>query len=226
MGRRQSKRWGNIHRKPSKKVRLIVFDMDGVIFQHDNFWHQMHEAYNTLKEGKRLERLYLKTDIKRLADLVIKNMWRGRSTEPYFNLIKNAKYNLGVKETFKELKKRGYTIFILTSGPSDLAKRAQKELDADYMLANELMIEDNTLTGEYDWKLEFNGKGKVLKKFCNKHNIDLKDVIAVGDNENDISKAKIVGKFIAFNSKSQALKNESHMIVESDDLKDILKHIP
>lgn len=207
------------------KYKLIVFDMDGVIFQHDNFWQQMHEKYDTIVPGLELTKKYLEKDTHKLAKLVIGGLWKGKPAEGYLELIKKSRYNPGVKGTVAKLKKQGIKTMILTSGPKGLAERAQKELGVDYVIANELFIENDMLTGKYNWKLEFHGKGEVLEEFCRKHKINMKNVVAVGDNDNDVSKAKIVGLAIAFNSKSEKLKKVSDVIIEGNDLREIIKYI-
>ncbi|MBW2992771.1 HAD family phosphatase [Candidatus Woesearchaeota archaeon] len=208
------------------RFKLIIFDMDGVIFQHDNFWMQLHEALGTLHPGIELTEKYLKKDIKKLAEEVIGKLWKNKPVEPYFNLIKNAKYNPGAKETIKKLKQFNIKTCILTSGPIHLAQRAKEELGIDCIYGNELLIKDNKFTGEYKWLfLQFNHKGEFVKKICKQHSIDPLETIVVGDNEQDIYKFKVAGRSIAFNSKSKELKKAADFIVESNNLKEVLKFI-
>ena len=35
-----------------KMPTLICFDMDGVIFEHRNFWLELHKVFGTLEEGR------------------------------------------------------------------------------------------------------------------------------------------------------------------------------
>lgn len=208
------------------RFKLIIFDMDGVIFKGDNFWMRLHEALDTLHPGIELTEKYMKTDLKKLAELVIKGLWKGKPAEPFFDLIKNAEYNPGVKETFKKLKKLDIKICILTGGPIHLAQRAKEELGVDYIYGNELMIKDNIMTGEYNWLYDtWDLKGKLVKEICKEHNIDPLETIVIGDNEQDIYKFRVAGRSIAFNSKSKELKKAADFIVESDNLREVLKFI-
>lgn len=207
------------------KYELIVFDMDGVIFQHDNFWYRMHKKYNTLSPGLALTKKYLEHDTLKLAELVINGLWKGKPAKGYLELIKSSKYNPGVKETIKKLKSMKQKTLLLTSGPRDLAERAKKELGIDYIIANHLITKDGRITGSYDWKLKFYGKGKALKEFCQKHKLDIKKVLSVGDNDNDVSKSRLAGFSIAFNSKSAKLKKHCDVAIDSNDLREILKFV-
>ena len=51
--------------------KLICFDMGGVIFKDVNFWMKVHEAFNTLDEGKILTKKYLHSDYNKLVEEVI-----------------------------------------------------------------------------------------------------------------------------------------------------------
>lgn len=208
------------------RCKLIVFDMDGVIFESDNFWMRMHRAYDTVHPGVELTEKYLKTDIKKLADEVIGKLWKGKKADKFFELIKNSKYNPGVKETIQELKKMGIKICILTSGPIQLAKRVQKELDVDYVYGHEIIIEDNIITGKYNWlSYDFSHKGETFLKICKEMEIDPKDTIVVGDNEQDIYKFAKAGFSIAFNSKSENLKKVADAVIDGNDLRKVLEFV-
>jgi phosphoserine phosphatase len=208
------------------KFKIVIFDMDGVIFEHDNFWMKLHGSLGTLHPGIELTEKYLKTDTKRLADEVIGKLWKGKSAKYFFDLIKNSRYNIGVKETVDELKKRGVKTCILTSGPVQLAERAQKELGIDFVYGNKIIIKDDVITGDYDWlSFDWDHKGEMVKRICKEHNIDVKDTVVVGDNEQDIFKARVAGLSVAFNSKSEKLKKECDFVVDNNDLRKILEWI-
>lgn len=207
---------------------LIVFDMDGMIFKHINFWMELHNAYGTSDEGNELTKKYLKTDYKRLVEEVVGRLWKDKPSDVYFDLIKKIKYLPGVKETISELKKKGYKIAIISSGPSDLAERAKKELGIDYIYTNKLLIRDGKVAGsknlEY-WEVKNDNKQEILRKLCIEHNLLLKDVIVVVHGENDITMAKSAGFAIAFNPETRELEKYCTKIIKGKDLREILKAI-
>ncbi len=208
------------------KCKLIVFDMDGVIFVHDNFWNQMHCKYDTVDEGFKLTEKYLKTNIKKLADEVIGRLWKGKSADGFFELIEEAEYNPGAKELFAELRKRKIKICLLTSGPDELAKKAQNELGIDFIFGNRVEIKDGKFTGRYEWlSLDYSHKGETFLGICKKLGIDPKDAIAVGDNDQDVFKFEKAGFSIAFNSNSEKLKKAADAVIDGNDLKEILKYV-
>lgn len=209
------------------KYKLICFDMDGVIFEHKNFWLELHKKFGTFKEGKKLTEKYLKNDYNKLVEEVVVKLWKGKSAKPYFDLIKKIKYLKGVKETFKELKDRDIKTAIISSGPFDLAKRAQEDLRIDFIMTNKLVIENNKINGEFKWPVADgeNEKINIVENLCDYFRVGLKECAYVGDHDNDIGVMKIVGLAIAFNCKSENVKKVANIIIDKKDLREILKCI-
>lgn len=208
-------------------MKLIIFDMDGVIFEHLNFWLELHKAYGTYEDGAGLTKKYLKTNYQKLVDEVVGRLWKGKPAKPYFDLIKKVKYLPDIKETAKELKKKGYKLAIISAGPKELAERAKEELGIDYIYTNELLIKDNKIVGSRDikhWPIRSGNKADALRELCRKHNTDLRDVIIVGHDEADVKMAKSAGFAIALNPTSEELVKYSNAVVKGS-IKNILKLI-
>lgn len=144
---------------------------------------KLHEAFGTYEEGQKLTKQFLYTNYKKLVEKVVKELWNGKDAKPYLDLIKNTEYYPGVKETFKELRRRGYKTAIISCGPKPLVDRAIKDLRIDYAISNDLTILNGKVNGEFIWPIA-EGKEKkaiALKKICKDINIKLKDVIVIGD---------------------------------------------
>ena len=215
---------GILAEKTGNMIKLAAFDMDGVLFEHFNFWYELHKRFGTYKKGKELTEKYKRNNYEKLVKEVVHKLWKGKSALPYFDLVKKSRYLPGAKETFSELKKRKIKTAIITSGPRELALRAQKELGIDFIFTNELVIKDNVITGEFKWPVADgkNEKVKALKELCNKLNINLNEVAYVGDNYNDIGAFKIVGLAIAFNSEEEEVKKYAKIVIDKKDLREIL----
>ena len=208
--------------------KLILFDMDGVIFKKENFWFELHKAYGTFDEGLEITKKYGRTDYETLVKEVVGRLWKGKPADAYFSLIKNAQYVRGIKETIEILKSKGYKTALISTGPRDLAIRAQKELGLDYVYANHLMTENGIVTGSTDmrnWPLRWDNKAEIMRQICREHNLYYKDCIMVGNGENDIKMARTAGFAIAFCAEDEELKKYSNAIIDEEDLSLILKSI-
>lgn len=206
------------------KYKMVCFDMDGVLFQRDNFWLDLHKALGTQKIGKELTEKYLYNDYPRLVKEVMR-LWKGKDAAPYYNLIKKAKYTLGAKEVIGKLKSKGYKTCIISSGPFDLAVRAQEELGINFIFTNRLVIDEKTnKVKDYRWPIGASDKANALRYVCRLEKVKLKEVISVGDDVNDIEKMRIAGFSIAFNPKSEELEEVCDVVIEKPDLRKILRY--
>lgn len=207
--------------------RLVVFDMDGVIFHDIRFWMELHKKYGTYELGKTLTDRYLHHHYDVLVQKVMA-LWKGKPAKPYYDLVGSLQYLHGIKALFRHLKRRGYLTAIISGSSIEAARRVQKDFGVDFIFANELVIKDGKLTGEFLWPV---GAGKdkkaaIIQNLCASLNISPSQVIYIGDSGDDVEACRLVGKSIAFNSTSQALLNITDHRVKSLVLTDLLDYIP
>ncbi|HII72163.1 TPA: HAD-IB family phosphatase [Candidatus Woesearchaeota archaeon] len=209
------------------KYKLVCFDVDGTLFRDVNFWMLLHERFGTLEEGKVLTKKYLKTDYDRLVEEVVGRLWKGRDAAPYHDLVNAISYNDGIKDLFSHIRSKDLITMAITGGSIDMARRAAKDFGIDHIFGNELVIQDNKVTGDFIWPVGagLEKKAEIIEHMCEDLGIQLSEVIFIGDAETDIEAFKIVGRSIAFNSDCQALKEVAHHVVESSDLRDVIGFI-
>ncbi len=205
-------------------MKIIIFDLDGVIFDHLNFWDDVVKVYKTEKESKILVKKYLKTNYPKLVEEVTK-LWLGKPKQLYLKEVKKVKYMPGAKETLKEIKKLGYTTAIISSSPKELVLRAKKELKIDYIFYNEMLFDKNNRFIGFNQHVGDMGKQKFLKQLCHELHLDYKDVIVVGHDNNDLKMGKVAGKTIGFNPIDKEFEKYCNIIIKKKDLREILKHL-
>jgi phosphoserine phosphatase len=112
----------------------------------------------------------------------------------------------------------------MTGGSIDALRKAQHDFGIDHVFGNELVIKDNKVTGEFLWPIGpgYHKKAEIVSHTCEDLNIDLGDVLYIGDAHDDIEAFKLVGTSIAFNSDNEELKDAATHIIDSDDLRDII----
>ncbi|MGM5488629.1 MAG: HAD family hydrolase [Nanobdellota archaeon] len=205
---------------------LICFDMDGVIFKDINFWMELHRQFGTIEEGKQLTSQYLHSDYERLVEEVVEKLWKGKDATPYYELVNSIKYMPGVRETFSCIKERGYHSAIISASSMDVARRVQQDHGVDRIYANELVIRDGRVSGEFRWPI---GAGKerkaaIIWEVCADFGLTPQDAIYIGDSETDLEAFREVGMSIAFNCHSDELKACATYVVDSGRLSDSLYH--
>lgn len=203
-------------------IELVIFDMDGVLFEGYNFWLELHKKYGTEKLGLELADKYLTSDYDALAIQVARDLWKGKPASEYDLLVKERVYQPGVEEVFDYLRQKNIPSAILSSGPYDLALRAQKDLGIDAVWANRLSIEDGLLTGEVEVMVRDHDKQDIGRKIIARFETTPSHTAFVGDSAADFSLAKIVGLPIAYNSNSEALNHACKHVLGYGELKQVI----
>jgi HAD superfamily phosphoserine phosphatase-like hydrolase len=119
-------------------------------------------------------------------------------------------------DVIRELKKKGYICGIISDSYDIVTNHLKNKLKMDFSIANELEFSRSIATGEVKVPSAFmrNKHSKCSHDFCKsnvlfelaeKYNIDIKNIIAVGDSENDICLIRESGVGIAFRSQNSYL---------------------
>jgi phosphoserine phosphatase len=213
--------------KSSDDIKLACFDMDGVVFQHQNFWMELHKVYGTYEEGKRLTKKYLKSDYLRLVDEVVGKLWKGKPVESYLKLVDSAEYMTGAHELFTAMHTKGIHTALITSGPTHLAERAKEDLGIGHIYANKLVFRDGVVSGEFEWPLGEGTQEKIaiVKSLAKRLSITFDNIAYVGDHSNDVGVCREVGLPIAFNSEHEELNSVCKVVIKKKDLREILKYL-
>ena len=179
-------------------MKLFVCDMDGVIFQGANFWLDLHRALGTADEAldlwEKLGRTRYRVLSRRTASL-----WRGRSAEPYFRLIRERRYVPGFDVLSRFARMRGAHMAIISSGAYHLAERARDELGFDYIFANRLGIDgDGRFDGTVDVQVDNNRKVRILTELQATLGVSREETVVIGDTESDGLMAEDAGLAIGY----------------------------
>lgn len=210
--------------KSSMTIKLICLDMDGVIFKDTNFWMNVHEVFGTLEQGKILTKQYLHTDYQRLVEEVVHKLWKGKDATPYIDLVNSIEYMQGVSQLMHYVKEQGWVTAIVSASSIDVARRVQRDYSIDHLFANELVIQENTVTGEFLWPIGVGGesKARIVQQLCKDLSIKPQEVVYLGDSTNDIEAFEYVGNTIAFNPLDDRLRELATYVVESKNIADVM----
>ena len=119
----------------------------------------------------------------------------------------------GADRVLHILKKYGYKIAILSGGFTYFGNYLKQRFGIDYVYANELEIVDGKLTGNYVGDIvDGKRKAELLRLIAQIENLDLQQVIAVGDGANDLPMLHSAGLGIAFHAKPKVKENAKQSI--------------
>ena len=229
--------------KTQKQIKLIFFDMDGVLFDVAGYnengkkvaistWNAVFDKIGIYHEHERLKEMFIKgifSSYMEWTDEACKVLQKhGLTKEKFMKIINSRTLMDGAKETLSELKKKGYKTALITGSFRALADRAKELLGLDEIIAHcALFFDENGHLKE--WKLipcDFEGKVEYFNKLATKLNLSPQECACVGDEVNDIPIFKKAGLSIAFNCHKEKVKKVAQIVIDKKDLKEILKYFP
>ena len=225
-------------------IKLIFFDMEGVIFEPGftenhkgvaaSIWSVIppelgEESVKVMAEGKRRWASgEFRNYIEWMEYSLENHRKHGLTKEIFERIINSVRYMPGAVETFEELRKMGYKTAVISGGFKNLANRAIRDLGIDHTFAACEYFFDPTSGRLVHWNLipcDYAGKVDFMRLMMREYGISPEDCAFVGDGVNDVPIAKEVGLSIAFNAAQELQEAATHSISqpEGKDLKAILK---
>ncbi len=203
------------------EIKLIAFDLDGVLIDGYGSWREVHGGLGTTKQAEIHAQRYYAGEIT-FDEWARKDagLWQGVRIERIKEILYNVKLMPGIEKTIPRLKRR-YKLGIISGGLQLLADRISKEFGMDYAVGNSLIVKDGKVCG-VDQQVDFEGKGEILKRVAEENGVELNECAVIGDFINDLPMFRIAGFRIAFNPKSDELVKIADKVVYEKDLTRIL----
>jgi len=193
--------------------RLVAFDMDSTLIQHEVIDELAHEAgagaqvAAITEAAMRGELEFNESLTRRVATL------KGLPESVLETVAKRLKLTEGAERLIGTLKGLGYKTAIISGGFTYFGEHLRKRLDIDYVCANELEIESGKLTGRVKGSIiNAKRKAELLEEIARREHISLRQTIAVGDGANDLPMLAAAGLGIAFHAKPLVAQSASHRI--------------
>lgn len=182
--------------------RLVVFDMDSTLIEAEVIDELARiagvgEQVSAITERAMRGELDFSESFRARVALL-----RGLPEAALEQVAGELKVTEGAEHLLTTLRMLGYKTAILSGGFTYFARYLQTRLGIDYIHANELDIADGVVTGRVAGPIVDGArKASLLRQLAREQNIDLQQVIAVGDGANDLPMLSIAGLGIAFRAK-------------------------
>jgi len=209
-----------------KKLKLVIFDVDGTLIKTYSSWQHLHEHLGTWNRGRRHAEQFQRGNITYTEWAQLdSSLWKDIPLQLAQQLINRIPYVDGTREVIPTLRKAGLKVVLLSAGLSLVINRISKEIHVDDSLANELIVKNNFLTGHVKVNVSFNNKHKAIQPILQKFDAKLSQCAAVGDDETMIPLFKKVGLRIAFNPRNKLVEEHADVVIKSNDLREVLPHL-
>jgi glucosyl-3-phosphoglycerate synthase len=200
--------------------KMLIFDMDNTIL-HNSFITTLAANYkfkdNLISIVSENSNPYTRTKLiaKLLKGLNFKQLLETLDTIPITNDFENI---------IKVYKNNGYVCGIISDSYDCITNHIVNKFDLDFSIANELEFSNSIATGEVKIPSVFIKtkesncnhdfcKSNAMREVSHRYNIDVKNIIAVGDNENDVCMIKDCGIGVAFCSSNETLNLVASKII-------------
>ncbi|HOW39470.1 MAG TPA: HAD-IB family phosphatase [Bacteroidales bacterium] len=192
--------------------KMVIFDMDNTLLE-DSFITTAAEAFGFKKE---LIKIVTSNDNAYLRTKNIAMLLKGKSVDEILNVTDSIPIVRDAEVVISELKKRGYICGIISDSYDVVTNHIKNRLGMDFSIGNELEFSKSIATGEVKVPSTFlkNPRSSCNHDFCKtnvmtqlaeQYSIEIKDIITVGDSENDICMVRDSGTGVAFMSNSKYL---------------------
>lgn len=203
--------------------KIALFDMDGVLL-----------------EGRYVEMLAARAGRQKDIAIWLDNpsvdptersrhiaaVFAGLPQSMFEDTARQAPLIRGAADTVIALRKSGYRVGIVTDSYFIASEIVCRRVFADFSAANIMKFVSGFATGELIFSSAMQHaagcpkhgicKLNVLLNLRNKTKCDLKDVVAVGDGDNDVCLLEAVGKSIAFQGKTAAVRKAARYRIRRD----------
>jgi len=214
--------------------KLVCFDVDGTLVDNLEFsWQLFHDYFRIcpLKRASTRE-AYFKGEISyrewATSDI---GMWiaKGATKQDFHKAIEKANVRLmkGALDVIRELRRKGLKLAIISGSLSVIIEKLLPDYEElfDDVFLTRMYFADGKISEVQITEFDIDGKALALKRIAEREGLKLEECVFVGDHHNDIKVVKEAGLGIAFNCKSDELRKAADVVVESNDLRDIMKHI-
>lgn len=210
---------------------LVCFDLDGTLVDDTIYiWKTLHEAFDTEPVARQKAyddffggvlsyRGWFEHDLMLLR--------RAGATKARIDeLLTTLRPMEGAHEAIATLKARGHKVAIISGSLDIVVDHLFGAHLFDHILINKLhYTSDGLIDGGDPTPYDLQGKADGLRELARREGLCSEQVAFVGDNENDIWIAEAAGRAIAFNCKSDKLRQLCHVEVKPKDLRLVLEHL-
>ncbi|MCE4613737.1 MAG: HAD-IB family phosphatase [Desulfurococcales archaeon] len=184
-------------------VRLVVFDMDGVLVDVHSSWEYLHKKFGVEERARAYKRLFEEGRISYEDWMRLDvSLWieaRGRVHKSELEaLLAPIRPRSDAVETVRSLRGLGVYMSIVSGGIDLLARRIARELGIGEWRANILSFDEEGYLQPGGDPLVGVDKSRAVKEVAEKFGVALEETMFVGDSKWDLPALRIVGHPVLF----------------------------
>ena len=192
--------------------KMVIFDMDNTLLE-GSF---ITTASRVLGFEEELINIVTHNDTAIMRTKLIATLMKGHTVKEVIDVADTIPIVEDALEVVTELKKRGYVCGIISDSYDVVTNHIKNKLGMDFSVANELEFSRSIATGEVKIPSYFLRtkqsqcsheycKSNVIRQLSASYGIDISNITAIGDSDNDICMVRECGTGISFFSQNKYL---------------------
>lgn len=200
--------------------KMLIFDMDNTIL-HNSFITTLAEKFNFRKN---LIAIVSENSNPYTRTKLIAQLLKGLTIKQLLETVDEIPVTAGFDKIISIYKEKGYICGIISDSYDCITNHLVNKYNLDFSIANELEFSNSIATGEVKIPSVFIKtresqcnhdfcKSNALREVAKRYGVDIKNIIAIGDSENDICMIKDCGIGISFCSSNETLNQVANKII-------------
>lgn len=200
--------------------KMLIFDMDNTILHH-SFINTLASKY---KFREKLVAIVSENSNPYTRTKLIARPLKGLNIRQLLETVDEIPVTDDFENVIKIFKENGYICGIISDSYDCITNHLVNRFGLDFSIANELEFSNSVATGEVKVPSVFIKtreskcnhdfcKSNAVREVAKRYNVDIKNIIAVGDSESDICMIKECGIGIAFCSSNETLNLVANKVI-------------
>lgn len=200
--------------------KMLIFDMDNTIL-HNSFIRTLSIRHN-FKD--KLIAIVTENSNPYTRTKLIAKLLKGLNIKQLFEAVDSIQITHDFENIIGIFKRNGFICGIISDSYDCITNHIVNRFGLDFSIANELEFSNSVATGEVKIPSVFIKtresicnhdfcKSNAMREIASRYKIDVKNIIAIGDSENDICMVKDCGIGISFCSTNETLNLVASKII-------------
>lgn len=190
------------------KKKLVIFDMDSTLITAEVI-DEIALKHGVGDQVKLITLRAMNGELDFTQSLTERvALLKGFPEKYMVEILKNLTFTPGTQEFIQKLKLEGIKTAIASGGFEYFANDIKNKLQMDHVFANKLQFSSHILTGKVEGSIiDAKAKENIVVKLAESENLNLDQVVAIGDGANDIPMLLKAGLGIAIHAKEKVQKS-------------------